>query len=142
MIIKIIANSLRYLIALPLEAVRYPLIFCLRISMLFFAVGSLILLAFGYSYSDPILYEKSFFFASISAISGGSITFYLFLLKIINPFYGWLEKKEERKYFNKEYRLDRYKNNKRFSETGFDKFASEQDIYHMIHQIYINQKQH
>jgi len=138
--INFIINIFRYIIAIPLEIIRYPLIFCLKISLFFFASGALILTAFGYGYTNPILYEKAIVFSAISAASGAGIPLYFFILKLISPFYGWLERRQERKYYDKEYRLDLYKNNRRFNETGFDKMASEQDIYYMIKQIHLSLK--
>jgi hypothetical protein len=137
-----ILKLFRYLIAIPLEIIRYPLIYSLKISLFFSAIMAIIMLAFAYNSSNPIIYEKAIVMASISAISGAAIPLYFFILKSISPFYGWLERRQEKKYYDKEYRLDLYKNNRRYKETGFDKRTSEQDIYHMIHHLFLNLKNH
>jgi hypothetical protein len=137
---KIIKYIIRYIIAIPLEIIRYPLLFSLKASLYFFGFVSILLVLFAYGYDKPELYIKAIQTSTTSALSGGGIIFYHFLLKIISPFYGWREKIAEDKYYDKEFRLDEYKNQRRYNETGFDKHVSEEDIYYMMREIYLKNK--
>jgi hypothetical protein len=128
-------NIFRYLVAIPLEAIRYPFIFCLKIALVYFSVAAIVLAIFAYGYSSELLYKKAIIMAGISAIAGSTIPLYFFILKSISPFYGWLERRTEKKYFDKEYRLDIYKNNRRFAETGFNKMDAEETTYHAIQNL-------
>jgi len=121
---------LRWFFSIPLYIIKYPITFLLKIGIILFSIGAIICLLFAVSGGNEILYMKALEHSVISAASGLLLYLFDLLLRWISPFYGWLEKRAELKYFDREYRLDQYKNKRRFNETGFDEWTSQEVMFY------------
>ncbi len=71
----------------------------------------------------------------LAAGSAAAIYLYDVILYHISPFYEWVRKREERIYYDKEYRLDEYKNYRREEQTGFNQWEAQEETYYIMRDI-------
>jgi hypothetical protein len=103
--------------------IKKPVLMLLKFLIIIFSLGAIISLLFALFGDNDILYIRSLEYCLLSA--GCTLSYYLFniMFEWTNPIRDWLEKRHEQRYFDREYRLDEYKNNRRFKETGYDEWS-------------------
>ncbi len=129
---KKLFNAIRFIISVPLEVLKIPLMHILYwVSIIFalgfFAIGGILLVQYDEKLIMPLIYS--------SCISSGSIIIRASFLRFVtwlNPYYKWQADKEEESYYDQEYRLDAYKNQRRAEETGFDAMEAQHETYLMV----------
>jgi len=132
---RFLLKTLSVIIAAPFEFIKKPVLIITRLAIILLSFSTIVAGLFA-AFTDhpgaPTAAVKCFIVVCVLYVLSYAFEY---IIARFSPISQWLRQREEDYYYDKEYRLDEYKNNRRWSETGFNEWQSQEDVYYIMKAI-------